>query len=425
MTRKEYLSQRQELMDALQGMISNGSSNADFEAQKEKVNTLDEQWQQICDRKAQANLFDENKPGFVPDWAAGEGVNFSGVGSNYQTGRVNEDTVFLNEHRTMTDFARENSNDNSIMLQPEALGDMVRGIVTGRWENTELKNAVTTSGTSVIIPQVLSGQVIDLARDMSLFGQAKVPTAPMQTNNLTISRIKTDPVFKFKAEGAEAEESSFELDSVELKSKTVYGYCYVTLEAIESSRNLDAIIRRTFAAAVAQGIDRAMLYGQYNGSSYDAFAPSGVMNDANILSLASVGGYDDYIKAAAAIRKKNGVPSVVAINAATDETLALLKNQRGDYLAAPAQFTQLQKIVTNQLEADETTGSDALVFDPTAMLIGLQNSLRIKVVEGSDEAIKKGLIAFQLYSMIDCQVVRPSAVCRITGVGVSTEESAG
>lgn len=427
MTKNEYLSKRQEMLNTLQKMISDGAAEADYQAQKDRINALDEQWQQICDRQAQADLFNDKTSGFVPPWAAGEGVTFSGIGSNYQTGRANEDPVFLSDHRTMTDFARENNADAAgILSQPEALGDLVRGVVTGKWQNRELQNAVTTSGTSVLIPQVLSAQVIDLARDVSLFGQAKVPTVPMLTNNLTISRIKTDPVFKFKEEGAAADESSFELDSVELKSKTIYGYCYVTFEAIESSRNLDAVVRRTFAAAVAQGIDQAMLYGQHNGSSYDEFAPAGIMNDADILSVeSSACNYDAFVRAAGAIRKKNGIPSVVAINAAVDEVLALQKNLRGDYLEPPKQFSELQKIITNQLKDVEGVGSDALVFDPSAMLIGLQNSLRIKVIEGSDEAIKKGLVAFQLYSMLDCQVVRPSAICKITGIGTSTADPEG
>ena len=130
--------------------------------------------------------------------------------------------------------------------------------------------------------------------------------------------------------------------------------------------------------------------------------------------------YDDVVKAAGAIRRVNGTPTAWAVNAATDEALELLKDSTGQYLAPPKALEGLQKIVSNQLTADETAGSDALVFDPTAMLIGVQNNLVIKIIE-DENCLKKGLVGFQIYSMLDCKVIRPKAICRITGIGKAAE----
>ena len=427
MTYAEYKAKRKSLMEKLQTAIDTGADDKTYQAAYKAVNDLDSEWQKITDRQDNLRALSDDNPRMmnIGDMSVKDLTGYKLV-SAADFGPVSAaivhapsgTPVFLGDNGSMLDFALEQNNvDTSYCRDPEALGNAVRGIVTGRWSSPELKNAVTTSGSSVIIPQVLSAQVIDLARSMSLFGAAGVPTVPMEGNNLTIARVKTDPVFKFKAEGQAASESSMELDSVELKARTAYGYAYVTLEALMSARNLSGILQQAFAAAMAQMIDTAFLYGQDNGEGgFDTFAPGGIMNDTDILSLVSDGGYADFIKAAGLIRKANGEPTIAAMNAHTDEALALLTDLQGRFLEPPVQFTQLQKIVSNQLVHDDVTGSDALVFDPSAMLIGVQNSLRIRIVDQGDEQLKKGLVAFQIYSMLDCKVVRPKAICKITGI---------
>ena len=420
MTREEYQVKRKLLLGQLEEMVYT-ATDKEYEAKKAEIDQLDSQWDTIAQRAADARVLSDNQkiPDVVQEMGGSSICYMDGYGYQPRGSRAN--SLYLGQSYNMADFAAEtHPEERGIANTNNALADTVRGIVTGRWSNPELKNAISTSGTAVLIPSVLSARVIDKARELSLFGAAGVPVVPMSTNNLTISRIATDPSFKFKAEGAAAEESSFSLDAVELKSKTLYGYCYVTLEAIESSRNLEDILYQVFSQAAAQAIDKAMLYGQPDGEDgFDSFAPAGIMNDTDVLTLESVGGYADFIKAAGKIRKENGVPVVAAMNAATDEGLQLLTDPDGHFIEPPAAFTDLRKIVTNQLAYDAETGSDALVFDPDAMIIGVQNNLRIRIIEGSDEAIKKGLVAFQLISMLDCKVVRPKAICKITGIGAA------
>ena len=298
------------------------------------------------------------------------------------------------------------------------IGKCIRGMYTGNWEGADAeKREMDTSATGVIIPAVCSGQILDYARNTSLFGSAGVPVYPMSSNNLTLAKLASDPTFAFKAEGENATESTFAIDSVELKSKTCYGYAYVSIEAIESAQNLTDIVLRSFGQAMATAIDKAMLYGQYNGSSFDSFAPVGIMNDTDINSIeATNAGYADYIKAIGAVRSANGEPTVLGMNAKTDEAISLMVDKNGQPLLAPKAFENLTKVISNQLAYDAENGSDALVFDPKAMAIGVQNNLRFKMITDSDECLKKGLVAFQIYSMIDCKAVRPEHITKITGI---------
>ncbi|MCQ2533821.1 MAG: phage major capsid protein [Clostridia bacterium] len=303
------------------------------------------------------------------------------------------------------------------------LGKFVRGAVTGNWENataemTACSNARSVSG--IVVPQVLSAQIIDKARNVSLFTSAGVPIYPMESDNLTIARVKTDPVFKFKAVGEDQDsENDLEMESIKLESKTAYGYCYVPIETLMSAKNLSGVITEVFSQAMADCIDKAMLYGQYNStsSSYDDFAPAGIMNDTDIHTIvAENSGYKDFIKGIGAVRRSNGTPTVLGINADTEEYINLLTDDNGQPLGVPKSFDELKKVVSNQLAYDESTGSDALVFDPQALAIGLQNNISLEMIKGTDKGIKAGMVCFRIMAMLDCIAVKPKHIAKITGV---------
>lgn len=333
------------------------------------------------------------------------------TGKSFVTGQ-SENLALRSDEKLASRYANEDLLD---------LGKYVRGMVSGNWSGAEAeRRAMTTVGTGVLIPQVLSAQIIDTARNISLFSASGVPVYPMENGNMTVARVSKDPVFTFKAEGAEqANGNDFELDSVDLKAKTAYGYCYVSREAIMSAKNLNDIIHRAFAGAMADCIDKAMLYGQYNSDSktFDSFAPSGIMNDENINSIVATNkGYSDFVRAIGAIRKANGTPTILGINGATEEILALLVDKNGQPLTMPKNVSDLTPIVSNQLTSDETNGNDAIVFDPASMMIGMQNVITIKMIEQSDYCIKNNMVGFQIFCMLDSAVVRPTHISKISGI---------
>lgn len=301
------------------------------------------------------------------------------------------------------------------------LGKYIKGVVTGQWNNAEAeRRALDSTATGVLIPSVLSASIIDLARNTSLFTLANVPVVPMKEGNVTIARIKKDPSFKFKQELAAAEENDFELDKVELKAKTAYGYAYVSLETINSSANLNNIMSTVLMGALAQCIDNAVMYGQPSTAQgiFDDFAPSGIMNDLDIhtVTAAQNGGYDSFIRAMGKIKASNGIPTVYGINAATDEYLSLLKDSTGQYLNIPTGISEMNRIISNQLQHDDTEGNDALVFDPNALIIGLQNNISLEIISNTDYCVKHGAICFRVMAMLDAKVTQPKHICRIKGI---------
>ena len=187
----------------------------------------------------------------------------------------------------------------------------------------------------------------------------------------------------------------------------------MSLETLYSAQNISSIVNKVFAQAFADMIDRGMLYGQ-NG---DTFAPSGIMNDTDIHHIVATNKwFDDFIRAIGQIKRNNGIPDTLGINAATDEMFALLKDSNGNALQPPKAFENLNQIISNQLSEDENDGSDALIFDKNAMIIGLQNAMTIRITQDSDYCIKNGAVAFQIYSMLDCKATQPKHIAKITGV---------
>lgn len=73
-------------------------------------------------------------------------------------------------------------------------------------------------------------------------------------------------------------------------------------------------------------------------------------------------------------------------------------------------------IVTNQLKFDEENGSDAIVFDPKSMVVGIQNRLVVEYFRDSDKCIENGLVGLRMYAMVDCAILKPKNICIIEGI---------
>lgn len=410
----DYESKRKKLLNEAEQLI-NKKKSAEADSKLKEVEQLDSEWDKF--QEAAQNIANYRALNCEPSPSQ---IISDIMENNDNVGKDICENYMLKKSDKMYDrVVKDRSHELQIINQNGALGSVVRGMVTGKWQNEQLKNIVTSTATGALIPEVLSSKIIDRARNVSLFTQAGVPVIPMDSNNVTISRIKNDPKFSFKKEGAEGEDASFELDGVTLNSKTCYGYAYVSLEAIKSSVNLDEILYSVFSEAIAQAIDNGMLYGQYNSetSEYESFAPSGIMNDSgiNIINATAGSGYDDFIKAIGKIKGENGNPGIIGINSNTEELLSLLKTNDGQYLTPPKAYEDSEKIISNQLLHDDSQGDDALVFDPAAMAIGIQNNIQVKIIEDS-ECLKKGLVGFQIYSMVDCKAVMPKHICKISGI---------
>ena len=45
----------------------------------------------------------------------------------------------------------------------------------------------------------------------------------------------------------------------------------------------------------------------------------------------------------------------------------------------------------------------------------MKNNIEIKIIE-DNECLKKGLVGFRIFAMLDCKAVEPKNICKITGI---------
>ncbi|PYI54500.1 phage major capsid protein [Paenibacillus flagellatus] len=383
-----------------------GSEPIDLDALEKEVRDLGAEKEQIEKRK---EIVDGINNGNVETRAIHPGT------SSFETAITStgdEVRIYRRNHR-LSDF-HPNKEELS-------LGRYLRGAITGDWKNADKEQmefrALSTATSSVMIPEVLSAQVIDLARNKSILFQSNVPMVEMTSNNLTISKVKTDPTFGFKAEGAATTESVMEFEGVTLKSKTAYGLISVTLEALKSSGNLESVVTNAIAESMARTIDLKCLYGQTANNE-----PKGILTYSEIgeqAETAALANYSPFVKAIGKVRKANGEPTAWALNATTDEMLNLLLNTQGDPMTIPPVVSNLQRLISNQLPSDGGTGtneSTSLIYDPSALLIGLQSPLMVEISREAGDAWQKGIVYLRVYAMLDIAVLRPERICKITGL---------
>lgn len=331
-------------------------------------------------------------------------ITSNGVSSMSGTGLI------LNKGDKVADYINKEEDSSNLDL-----GRYIKGALTGDWTGAGVElerfKALTTGTGQILIPVELSADIIDLARNKSVIFNGGVPMINMTSNTLTIGKVLSDPKFEFKKEGETASVSEMSFEGVTLKSKTAYGLMSITLELLHSAQNLSAIIQNSMAESIANMIDYACLFG--DGGEKE---PLGILNNENINTIQSTGlGYSDFVKAVGSIRKNNGEPTTMVINADVDEYLNLLSDKDGNPLIIPKVVEGLQREISNQLPNNEGASnneSTSMVFDPMSCLIGMQVPIAIEV--SRELGFSDGTIKMRVYSMLDIAAVRPKNITKIT-----------
>lgn len=333
------------------------------------------------------------------------GVGLKG-GSNLLSGKF--DLIAKNESFEKKTSRYDENNHNL------SLSKYLNGALRGNWssagsERGEFQALSTGTGT-VLIPSILSGKIIDMARDQMVLNG--IPIIPMETNNLIIAKIIKDPEFGFKLEGEDAAVSDISFGAVKLQTKTAYGLIQITEEMFQSA-NCESVIKQAMSQALAQILDKAGLYGL--GTERDANdkltrnEPKGITtySDINVLenqSLVEASKYTSFIQAIGTITVANKRPTAAAYNSKIETSLNLLTNTNGDPLQEPKVMGTLNRISSNHVE-DNT----ALVFDENAVVMGIQKNIAID----SAKILTNGTIMIRVMAFVDYAVLDQKAITLI------------
>jgi HK97 family phage major capsid protein len=304
-----------------------------------------------------------------------------------------------------------------------SLGRLLRGWIAGSWDGAELEQkAMTSSPTTaggILIPAVLSARIIDRARNLARVFQAGAVTVPMTSNNLTMARNTQDVTAGWYSPNTSITESDMAFDAVTFTARKLAALVRIENELLEDASNVDAVVEESIGAAIALELDRVALLG-----TGTAPQPKGLLNVSGVNTVTAVGtpaDYDKFLTAIYAVRKQNFEANAAIYSARTAETLAKLKTGlTGDKtpLAAPADWSALSRLVSNQVPDNLGAGNESAAFvgQFDQLMIGLRRNILLEVSREASDVFPKDQTLIRATWRGDVQVAQPKAFCVLSGI---------
>lgn len=315
---------------------------------------------------------------------------------------------------------------------PLSFGKYLRGSLTGRWDGAENElrahnalSGATSSAGGILVPEILSAEIVDLARAQTRVIEAGARVVPMANRKVTVPKWVSDPVPEWRAENSPFAEDDGEMGSVELVAKGLGVVTKVSLELLEDT-DVQGELEMAFARAFAQVIDHAALYSPGGEDEDDNPLPTGVKfwPGVNVQAAATNGATPTWatlVDGVGRLRDANEEPTAQIMADRTARTLALLTGGDGQYIAPPSYLDEVPRLTTGQVPTNLTTGtstgntSDVFTADWSRLLIGVRSELRI-IVLNERYLPDSGQIGFLCHWRGDTAVTRAKAFDVVTGV---------
>lgn len=307
------------------------------------------------------------------------------------------------------------------------LGRYLKGLATGNWSGAEAEQETYVKAQSTgtltagghLVPTPLAGGLIDLARNQSRVFQAGAITVPMTSSTLKIPRLTGEGTPGWRAENAAIVDADLAFDAVTFTARSLNRLVKISVELMEDSDpGAGGIISSSFAAQIAQEIDRVALRG-----AGTATEPRGVLNTAGVGGVghgangSAITNYDWWLDAAGAVTAANFTPNAHIQAPRSSTSLAKLKDTTNAYLAPPASLLPLlsTKNVPNNLTVGTSTDcSEIYTGQWDQLMLGVRTELRIEVLR--ERFADNGQWAFLAWFRGDVQVAQPAAFTIDTGV---------
>lgn len=318
------------------------------------------------------------------------------------------------ENRTLKDAILPNEKLEKRHYQKDHmdldLGELVK-VMAGRGDSRSNEDkyyrSMSSAGNKMLIPQQLADQIIDVARSQSaIFGN--IPVVQMPSNNLKIVVQTGDAVANFVNEGELIPTSDPIFQAVDLEGQTLALFVPVSEQLLNSTMNLTSQLMYSCSQAIAQALDKAVLYGKGTGNdpkeikglcTYDTINKEAHNDDIS---------YDAIIKGIKAVKKNNIEPTNVCYSSVIGSDLAMLKDGTGQYINEP-------KLLENYMvsESNNLKEKDLLIYDRGSLLMGIHEGITIEWGHSADmfQRIQKGL---RIYLRADLGVIRPKGITLVS-----------
>jgi HK97 family phage major capsid protein len=295
-----------------------------------------------------------------------------------------------------------------------SLGDMIRCAITGRGTSAvkaALGEDQNASG-GFLVPIETGRQLIDLARAKSVLVQAGAATVEMESDRLTIARVKTDPTMEVKEENQAFTATDFTFEAVGFTAHTIGCLIYASRELAADAPNFSVQVESVITAALGAELDRLGLVG--SGSQ----EPLGIANYPRVGTTGSIGAiaWEDVHTAATGVRAANGEPNAWVAHPTIAGDLEILTSGDGTnsaklWLGPPPGVAELAKFTTTNV-----TTANLIVGDFSKMLIGLRQRPMVEFSPVAGDAFAKHQIAIKVTWRGDFGLSQPTHFHVLSGI---------
>ena len=273
----------------------------------------------------------------------------------------------------------------------------------------DLVVGTSTAGGNLVADELLSGSFIDLLRNRLALAQAGVTMLTGLQGNISIPRQSSAATAYWVGEGSSPTESQQAIDQVNMTPKTVGAFVdYSRRLLLQSSIDVEGMVRNDLARVIALELDRAAIYG--TGS---ANQPLGLTNVTGIgtQALTSYGTFAEYIGMETDVASANADAGSLryVVNAAARGALKGTEKatNTGMFVFEDGEINGYPAIVSNQLASN-----DALFGDFSMMIMGMWSGLDLTVDPYAGATA--GTVRIIALQDVDVAVKQPGAFCYAT-----------
>ena len=299
-------------------------------------------------------------------------------------------------------FEREVSEAAAKKYGKPANGIMVPNEVLRR----DLTVGTPTAGGNLVATELLAGSFIDLLRNRMALMQAGITMLSGLQGNISIPRQTAAATAYWVGEGSAPTESQQSIDQVNMSPKTVGAFVdYSRRLLLQSSVDVEAMIRRDLASVIALELDRAGIYG--TGS---ANQPLGLTGTSGIgtQTISTFGTFAEYIGMETDVATANADAGALRyiINAAARGALksTALVGTEARFVYENDEINGYPVIVSNQLGTN-----DALFGDFSQFVMGMWSGLDLTVDPYAGAT--SGNVRIIALQDVDFAVKQPGAFC--------------
>ena len=293
-------------------------------------------------------------------------------------------------------------------------GGLIRAAITGKGDEAERRamSVGAAVGGGFMLTSQMSARVIDLARKQSRIFQAGADIVVMESSELKMAKVATDPTATWVAENAAITSSEVTVGQITFRARKLGALVKISKELVDDAPNARAMVEQQLAKVLALEIDRVALLGDGDGEE-----PRGLFNHSDVQELSSVGSptYDDFLDAIQLVEDVDGVPNGYMYSPDTRNTLGKSKAGDGNYLSLPPLLISMPAFVTRQLAT-----SQAVLGDFTQVMVGVRRQIRVDITDqasdGTESAFDRDQVWIKATWRGDVQFAHASHLAKLTGI---------